>query len=257
MKLHLKTETEIHLMKLSGELLSQLHGLISVNIKAGTNLLDLDRLAEDWILKNGGIPSFKNYKNYPFTLCISVNSEVVHGIPKDYYLKSGDIVSIDCGICLNNYHSDMAFTYWVDEIPQKTQDLLNTTKASLANGISSFKKGNRVGDISNSIQQTAQKRGYSIVRELSGHGIGTNLHEEPAVLNWGKKNTGPLLTNGMVLAIEPMINEGLKDILVESNGWTVRTKDRSLSAHYEHTVALWNNETIQLTNWNYIDKKFI
>jgi methionyl aminopeptidase len=224
-------------------------------IRAGITTLELDARAEEFIQDHGGRPSFKGYNGFPNSLCISVNSVVVHGFPGKYMLQPGDIVSIDCGVFFEGYHSDSAYTHPVEEVSEEIQHLLAVTKASLYLGIEKALSGNRIGDIAATIQANAEKEGFSVVRELVGHGIGRNLHEAPEVPNYGKRGQGLKLQNGLVLAIEPMINAGTKNIVQEADGWTIRTRDNKPSAHFEHTVVVRKDQAEVLTTFDYIEKR--
>lgn len=247
-----KTAGEIDAIKESGVILSKLHGEISKRVLAGIKTLELDAFAEDYIEKNGAKPSFKGYRGFPATLCISVNSVVVHGIPDHYILKEGDIISVDCGVYKNGFHADSAFTYRVGVIKPEVEKLLDETYTALIKGISKCKSGNRVGDISAEIQRYSESFGYGIVRELVGHGVGKNLHEAPEVPNFGKPGKGPKLMNGMVIAIEPMVTMGKRAVRQERDGWTIKTVDGLPAAHYEHTVAIVDGKPETLTTFDYI-----
>jgi len=236
--IYLKTEEEINLIKESAQVLGKAHAEVAQWIKPGITTKKLDGIAEDYIRSHGGIPSFKGFNNFPASLCMSVNEVVVHGIPGNYELKDGDIVSIDCGVKLNGFHSDSAYTYPVGEVSKEVMDLLTATKKSLYKGIEQAVDGLRVGDIGFAVQHYCEQRGYTVVRELVGHGVGRELHEAPEVPNYGKRGKGLRLKEGMVLAIEPMINLGTKSVMQEKDGWTIRTTDRKYSAHFEHTVAV-------------------
>lgn len=251
-----KTVEEIELIRKSADVLGRTHGIISKHIKAGVKTRDLDKLAFEYIADNGGYPSFKGYGGFPHSLCISVNEVVVHGMPSGYELREGDIISVDCGVLLNGFHSDSAYTYPVGAVKKDVMQLLLDTKASLYVGIEACLAGNRTGDIGSAIQQFVEKKGYSVVRELVGHGLGRSLHESPEVPNYGKKGKGALLSDGMVIAIEPMINLGRKQVFQEKDGWTIRTADRQPSAHFEHTVAVVNGKPEILTTFKYIDEVF-
>lgn len=251
--IYLKTDEEIELMRVSNLLVGKTLGEISKWIAPGITTLKLDKIANEFIHDNGGTPGFLGYGGFPFTLCISVNEVVVHGFPSNYTLREGDIVSVDCGAVVDGYNGDSAYTFAVGEIDPKVKDLLETTKASLYLGIEQAVEGNRIGHIGNAIQEYCEKRGYSVVREMTGHGIGRKLHEEPSVPNYGRRGVGPLLKNGMCLAIEPMINMGSRNIIIERDGWTCRTKDRKPSAHFEHTVAIRNGKADILSSFEFIE----
>lgn len=243
-----KTPKEIELMSISGQLVADTFKYLKRNIKAGISTLEISLLAEDYIFNRGAYPAFKGYEGFPHTACISVNEEVIHGIPrKDKIIKNGDIVSVDLGVLINGYYGDSAYTYEIGPISKKAKNLINITRISLEKGIEQMYPGNRLSNISYSIQSFAEKNGYNVVRKFVGHGIGTELHEPPQVPNFGKKNKGLRLEAGMVLAIEPMINEGTGDVVVLSDGWTARTKDKKLSAHFEHTIAITEHGPMILT----------
>lgn len=252
--IYIKTEEEISLLRKSNQLVGETLGLLASSIKPGVSTLELDKIAREFILSKGALPGFLGYGGYPFTLCTSVNENVVHGMPSDYQLHSGDIISIDCGTLMNGYYGDSAYTFCVGEVSEQIKDLLRATKESLYLGISQAKAGNRVGDISNAIQGYCESKGYSVVRDLTGHGVGKKMHEEPSVPNFGRKGTGPLLKSGMVIAIEPMINQGSKNVVFEKDGWTVRTKDRKMSAHFEHTVAIREDRVEILSSFDWVEK---
>ncbi len=252
--IYIKTDEEIELIRISGKVLGQAHAEVAKIIAPGITTKKLDQVAEEFIRDNGGVPSFKNYNGFPATLCISVNEQVVHGFPNEYELKDGDIISVDCGVLLNDFHSDSAYTYEVGEVDQEVKDLLKATKESLYMGIAKAVSGNRMGDLSQSIQSYVEDKGYTVVRELVGHGVGRSLHESPEVPNYGKRGKGVKLKEGMVIAIEPMINLGKKNILQEADGWTIRTSDRKPSAHFEHTVAIRKNKADVLTTFEYIEE---
>lgn len=252
---YIKTTEEINLMKESAAILSETFGYIKKIIKPGVKTKEIDQAAEEFILSKGGKPSFKGYSGYPATLCISVNNQVVHGIPSDYTLKSGDIVSVDCGVNYKGYHSDMAYTFMVDTVHPNIKKLIQITKECLYIGIEQAKPGKKIGDIGSAIQKHAEKNGFSVVRELVGHGIGKSLHEEPQVPNYGKSGKGLELIEGMTIAIEPMINMGKKDVYQLNDGWTIVTKDLLPSAHFEHTVAILKDKTDILTTYKYIENE--
>ncbi|MBB3701115.1 type I methionyl aminopeptidase [Flammeovirga yaeyamensis] len=251
-----KTEEEIELMRVSADLLGRTHGEIAKNINEGVSLSAIDKIAHDFIMDNGAHPSFLNYNGFPNTLCMSLNDVIVHGIPSDYELKSGDVISIDCGVLLNEFHSDSAYTYPVGDVDPEVMKLLKVTKESLYKGIDACKVNNRIGDVSFAVQQHAEMHGYGVVRELVGHGLGRHLHEKPEVPNYGKRGRGLKIKDGLVIAIEPMINLGTRAITQDNDGWTIRTRDRKPSAHYEHTVAIVNGETEVLTTFKYIEEVY-
>lgn len=247
-----KTAAEIEAIKRSGLILSKLHGELSSRIVAGVKTKDLDAFAESYILDNHAKPSFKGYRGFPASLCVSVNNVVVHGIPNHYQLVDGDIVSIDCGVFFEDFHSDSAYTYRVGKVSEEIEKLMSETYTSLIRGIEKCKAGNRVGDISYAVQHHAEQFGYGIVRELVGHGVGRHLHEAPEVPNFGKQGKGPKLTDGMVLAIEPMVTLGKRSVRQERDGWTIKTIDGLPSAHYEHTVAIVDGMPTPLTTFDFI-----
>ncbi|MBB6462062.1 type I methionyl aminopeptidase [Flammeovirga kamogawensis] len=251
-----KTEEEIELMRISADLLGRAHGEVAKNIKEGVSLNTLDKIAHDFIKDNGAHPSFLNYNGFPATLCMSLNDVIVHGIPSDYELKSGDVISLDCGVFLNGFHSDSAYTYPVGEVDADTMKLLKVTQESLQKGVEACKINNRIGDVSFAVQQHAEMHGYGVVRELVGHGLGKNLHEKPEVPNYGKRGRGLKIKDGLVIAIEPMINLGTRAITQDADGWTIRTRDRKPSAHYEHTVAIVDGKTEVLTTFKYIEEVY-
>lgn len=248
-----RSDEEIALIKNSAQILGKAHAEVAKLIRPGVQTKELDKVAEAFIRDNGGTPSFLGYNKFPASLCISINDVVVHGIPGRYELRDGDIISIDCGVKLNGYHSDSAYTYPVGNVSPATKRLLTRTKESLYIGIEKAVEGNRIGDIGFAIQSYTEKLGYSVVRELVGHGVGQNLHEAPEVPNYGKRGQGPKLQEGMILAIEPMINFGKKGIVQERDGWTIRTVDRKPSAHFEHTVAVRKGKAEILTTFEFIE----
>ncbi len=251
-KIILKSIEEIKLMYESAQLVSKTLGLLAKEIKPGINSLDLDKLAEEFIRDNGGIPGFLGMYDFPNTLCVSPNFEVVHGIPNKKPLENGDIVSIDCGVLKNGFYGDHAYTFKVGDVSSEVQKLLDIALASLYIGIKEFKKGKRVGDISNAIQFYNETNGYGVVRELVGHGLGRSLHESPEVPNFGKKGNGKKFEDGMVLAIEPMINMGTEKVNFLNDGWTVETADKLPSVHFEHDVAMINGKPILLSTFDFI-----
>lgn len=234
----IRSEREIALLKKAGNIVYQTHQYLKPYIKEGITTNKLNELAEQFIISNNATPSFKGYEGFPYTLCISLNDEVVHGFPSDRKLKSGDIITLDIGACYKGYHGDSAWTYQVGDISKEEEDLLKYTEESLFVGLAQIKPGNRIGDIGNAVQEFAKAHNLGVVKELCGHGVGTTVHEAPDVPNYGKKGTGPLLREGMVIAVEPMLTLGSPAIYMDSNDWTVITQDHSPSAHYEHTVVV-------------------
>lgn len=237
--IHYKSKAEIELMRESSLLVSETLAVVAAAIKPGITTLQLDKLAEEFIKGNKATASFKGYHGFPFACCISVNDAVVHGFPTNEALKSGDVVSVDVGVLKNGFHGDSAYTFGVGEISDDVKKLLRVTKESLYKGIEKAIAGNRVGDIAFAIQDYTEKQhGYGVVRDLVGHGLGRSLHEEPQVPNFGKRGTGAKLREGLVIAIEPMINMGTKDVFNDKDGWTIRTADGKPSAHFEHDVCI-------------------
>ena len=252
--LYLKTDEEIGLLKESNLLVSRTLGEIALLIRPGITTLYLDNFAETFIRDNGGAPAFKGYGGFPGTLCTSVNDTVVHGIPSDYVLKEGDIVSIDCGVILNGWYGDSAYTFAVGKIDEEISRLLICTKESLEDGVKEAVAGNRIGDISWAVQNKAESGGYSVVRELVGHGLGKRLHEPPEVPNYGKRGTGPKMEQGLVICIEPMINLGKKETVQMRDGWTIKTVDGKPSAHFEYAVAVDRGRADVLTTFEFIEE---
>lgn len=252
--IYYKTKEEVEIIKEGADILGRTHGIIAKAIKPGIKTIELENLAFDFITEAGAKPSFKGYQGFPYTLCISVNDQVVHGFPGEYILKEGDIISVDCGVFWKGFHSDSAYTYPVGTVSEDVMNLLRETKASLYLGIENAIEGNRVGDISYAIQSHVENLGYGVVRELVGHGVGKKLHEKPEVPNYGKRGNGPKLVSGMVIAIEPMINLGKKNIVQEDDGWTIRTSDKKPSAHFEHTVLVSKEKAEILTTFKYIEE---
>lgn len=251
---YLKSEEEVELLRASNMLVSMTLGMLAGEIRPGISTLELDRLAETFIRDHGAVPGFKGYNGFPATLCTSVNEAVVHGIPSSYVLKEGDIISVDCGVIMNGYYGDTAFTFAVGEIDPAVRRLLDVTRESLEAGVEKAVAGNRVGDISNAVQGVAERAGYSVVRELVGHGLGKKLHESPEVPNFGRRGSGPKLEKGMVICIEPMINMGRRDTIQSGDGWTVRAVDGRPSAHFEYAVAVDKGKADVLSTFDYIDK---
>lgn len=237
--IHYKNKAEIELMRESSLLVSDTLALVAAAIKPGITTMQLDKIAEEFILDNKATASFKGYHGFPYTCCISVNDAVVHGFPTNNEIKNGDVVSVDVGVFKNGFHGDSAYTFAVGDISDEIKQLLRVTKESLYKGIEKAVHGNRIGDIAFAIQEhTEKKHGYGVVRDLVGHGLGRSLHEEPQVPNFGKRGTGAKLMQSMTIAIEPMINMGTKDIFYDKDGWTIRTADGKPSAHYEHDVCI-------------------
>lgn len=250
----LKTDEEIELMRQSNRLVGMTLGELSKHIKPGITTLQLDKIANEFIRDHGAIPTFLGYNGFPNSICASVNENVVHGIPNKKPLVEGDVVSIDCGTLLRGFCGDSAYTFCVGDVSPEVKQLLKTTRESLYKGIEQAEEGKRIGDIGSAIQTYCESHGYSVVRELVGHGIGRQMHEPPEVPNYGRRGTGPLIKNGMCLAIEPMINMGSKNVVFEDDGWTVRTKDRKASAHFEHTVAIRNGKADILSTFEFIQE---
>jgi methionyl aminopeptidase len=252
--LYLKTDEEVGLLRESNMLVSRTLGEIAALIKPGITTLYLDKIAESFIRDNGATPAFKGYGGFPNTLCTSVNDEVVHGIPSAYILKEGDIISVDCGVILNGWYGDSAYTFPVGEIKEEVKRLLDFTKAALEEGVKEAVAGKRVGDISFAVQNKAESGGYTVVRELVGHGIGKRLHEQPEVANWGNRGTGPKMEKGLVICIEPMINRGKRETMQMRDGWTIKTVDGKPSAHFEYAVAVDKGKADVLTTFEFIEK---
>ena len=250
----LKTDEEIELMRQSNRLVGMTLGELSKHIQPGVTTLQLDKIAEEFIRDHGAIPTFLGYGGFPNSICTSVNENVVHGIPNNDPLREGDIISIDCGTNKQGYCGDSAYTFCVGEVKEEIKQLLDVTEEALYKGIEQACHDKRVGDIGFTIQSYCESHGYSVVRELVGHGIGRDMHEAPEVPNYGRRGTGPLLKNGMCIAIEPMINMGSKNVVFENDGWTVRTKDRKPSAHFEHTVAIRNGKADILSTFEFIQE---
>lgn len=250
----LKTDEEIELMRQSNRLVGMTLGELSKHIKPGVTTLQLDRIAETFIRDHGAVPTFLGYNGFPNSICASVNENVVHGIPNNKPLEEGDVLSVDCGTQLCGFCGDSAYTFCVGEVRPEVRQLLKITRESLYKGIEQVAENNRIGDIGSAIQKYCESHGYSVVRELVGHGIGRDMHEAPEVPNYGRKGTGAMLKNGMCIAIEPMINMGSKNVVFESDGWTVRTKDRKPSAHFEHTVAIRNGKADILSTFEFIQE---
>jgi methionyl aminopeptidase len=253
----LKSREQIELMRESAQLVSKTLGVLAAEIRPGITTLYLDDLARNYIMDHNAIPGFLGLYDFPNTLCISVNEQVVHGIPNNKILIEGDIVSIDCGVLKNGFYGDHAYTFAVGEIDPEIQQLLEITKKSLYLGIEQMTVGNRIGDISFAIQHYTEKHGYGVVRELVGHGLGQKMHESPEVPNYGKRGRGPKIKNGLVLAIEPMINLGTKKIKQLSDGWTIITADAKPSAHFEHNVAVIDGKPDILSTFDYVEEALV
>lgn len=252
--IYIKTDAEVELLRASNMLVSRTLAEVAGHIRAGVTTLELDTIAETFIRDHNALPAFKGYAGFPNTLCTSVNDEVVHGIPSAYALKDGDIISVDCGVILDGYYGDSAFTFAVGEVRPEVLRLLEYTRAALDAGVKEAVAGNRLGDISHAVQSKAESGGYSVVRTLVGHGIGKHLHEGPEVPNFGKKGAGARLERNLVICIEPMINMGTKNTSVQSDGWTVRTGDGKPSAHFEYAVAVREGKADLLTTFEFIEE---
>jgi len=251
--IYYKSEEEIELIRESSLLVGKTHAAIAGLIKPGVTTLELDKIAEEFIRDNGAVPAFKGYGGFPNTLCMSPNEQVVHGIPKDNPLNDGDILSVDCGVLMNDFYGDSAFTYEVGNVKEEVKKLLQVTKESLYKGIEQAVCGKRLGDIGDEIQDYTESFGYGVVREMVGHGVGRNLHEKPEVPNYGKKEKGIKLKDGLVIAIEPMINMGTKSIHQHADGWTITTADGNFSAHFEHTIVVRKNAAEILSSFKEIE----
>lgn len=253
--IYLKTDEEIELMRVANQLVGKTLGELAKHVAPGVTTLQLDKIAEEFIRDNGATPAFLGYGGFPNSICASVNEHVVHGIPSSkVILRDGDIISIDCGTHINGFTGDSAYTFCVGEVSPEVRHLLKTTKESLYKGIEAAVDGKRVGDIANAIQTYCETRNYSVVRELVGHGCGRNMHEEPEVPNYGRRGCGPLLRSGMCICIEPMINLGSKNVVFENDGWTVGTKDRKPSAHFEHCIAIRPDGPDILSSFKFIEE---
>ena len=251
--IYYKTAEEIEQIRNSSLLVARTLAEVAKNINPGVTSLQLDKIAEEYIKDNGGVPAFKGYGGFPNSLCISPNEQVVHGIPDNRPYIDGDIISVDCGVLMNGFYGDSAYTFSVGEIPNETMQLMKVTKESLYRGIGVALPGKRLQDISYEIQTYCEKNGYSVVRELVGHGIGKNLHEAPEVPNFGKRGSGIKLQVGLVIAIEPMINMGKRNIVHGKDGWTIKTADNKPSAHFEHTIAIKDGKADILSSFEYVE----
>jgi methionyl aminopeptidase len=253
--IYLKTDEEIGLMRTANQLVGKTLGELAKHIRPGITTLQLDKIAETFIRDHGAEPAFLGYGGFPNSICTSVNEQVVHGIPSDKtILKDGDVLSVDCGTLLNGFVGDSAYTFCVGAVSEEIKRLLRTTKEALYKGIEQALVGKQIGDISNAVQSYCEARNYSVVRELVGHGCGRKMHEDPEVPNYGRKGCGLRLSSGMCICIEPMINQGGKEIVFESDGWTVRTKDRKCSAHFEHCVAIRPDGPQILSSFHYLEE---
>ena len=252
--IYYKNEEEIDLVRESSLLVAKTHAEIASFIKPGVTSLSLDKIAEEFIRDSGGVPAFKGYNGFPCTLCISPNDQIVHGIPNNNPLKDNSILSVDCGVVMNGFYGDSAFTYEVGDVDLDVKKLLKITKESLYKGIDQAIVGNRIGDISHAIQSHSEEHGYGVVRELVGHGLGKSLHESPEVPNYGKRGSGLKLKKGLVIAIEPMINMGTRKILQHKDGWTITTIDKKPSAHFEHTIVVREGKAEILSSFKEIEK---
>ena len=253
--IYYKTEAEIELIRQSALLVGKAIAEVAKLLKPGITTGELDLVADEFIRDNGAVPSFKNFKGYPYASCISVNDAVVHGFPNGRTLEDGDVISVDIGVYKNSYHGDSAYTFAIGNAKEEALKLMRVTRESLYKGIEKTIAGNRIGDISYAIQEYCEKQNkYGVVRELVGHGLGKSLHEDPQVPNFGKRGSGPKMQEGMVIAIEPMVNLGVKEVWYDDDGWTVRTKDGKVSAHYEHTVCVRKNKADLLSSFEEIEK---
>ncbi|MBK9729898.1 MAG: type I methionyl aminopeptidase [Chitinophagaceae bacterium] len=252
--IYYKTPEEIERIRQSSLLVSRTLAEVAKHIKPGTTTISLDKLADQFIRDHGGIPAFLGYRGFPNSACISVNEAVVHGIPGETVLKEGDIVSVDLGVVLDGFYGDSAYTFPVGEISEAKQRLLNITRQSLEMGIQQAWIGKRIGDIAATIQEFVEKNGYSVVRELVGHGVGKKLHEDPEVPNYGRRGSGAKLQEGLVIAIEPMVNMGKKNVMQSNDGWTIFTEDHKPSAHFEHTIAISKDGPVKLTTFEFIEE---
>lgn len=252
--IHYKSKEEIELLRVANQLVGKTHGEVSKMIKAGITTADIDKVVEEFIMDNGGVPAFKGYHGFPASACISVNEAVVHGIPGAQVLKEGDVVSVDIGTIVKGWVGDSAYTYTIGEVSDEDKRLLEVTKASLYKGIEAAKIGNRIGDIGHAIQSYVEgEHGMHIVRDLVGHGVGTSLHEDPEVPNYGRRGNGFKLQEGLVIAIEPMVNLGTRRVVQDRDGWTIISADRSNSAHFEHTIAITKDGPEILSTFDFVE----
>jgi methionyl aminopeptidase len=252
--IYYKTESEIQKIHQSSLIVSKTLAEVGKSIEPGISTAELDKIAESYIISCGAKPAFKGYKGFPGTLCVSVNAQVVHGMPSTYKLKEGDLISVDCGAIKDGWYGDSAYTFGVGKISEEAKQLLRVTKEALQLGVEAAVEGGRLGDVSAAVQQHAEKYKYGVVRELVGHGIGRSLHEGPDVPNYGKRGNGMKLMRGLVIAIEPMINMGKKEVRQEDDGWTITTQDGKPSAHFEHTIAIAKGKPEILTTFEEIEQ---
>jgi methionyl aminopeptidase len=251
----LKSDEEIELLRLSNQIVAKTLAEMAKIIAPGISTEQLNKVADEFIRDNGGVPGFLGYHGFPKSICTSVNEQVVHGIPSEkVILEDGDIVSVDCGVLMNGFHGDSAYTFCVGNVKSEIVDLLRTTKESLYKGIEQAEEGKRLGDLGSAIQNHCENRGYSVVREMIGHGVGRNLHESPEVPNYGRRGNGIMLKSGMTIAIEPMINLGTRNLVFEKDGWTTRTLDRKVSAHFEHSIAIRRGKADILSSFEFIEQ---
>jgi len=251
----LKSDEEIELLRISNQIVAKTLAEMAKIIAPGVSTNQLNKVADEYIRDNGGVPGFLGYGGFPKSICASVNEQVVHGIPSDnVILQDGDIISVDCGVYINGFHGDSAYTFCVGDVKPEIIDLLRATKESLYKGIEQAQEGRRLGDIGYAIQSYCEERGYSVVREMIGHGVGRKLHESPEVPNYGRKGNGVMLKSGMTIAIEPMINMGSRNLVFEKDGWTTRTVDRKPSAHFEHSIAIRRGKADILSSFEYIEQ---
>lgn len=251
----LKTEEEIEYLRISNQIVAKTLAEMAKLIAPGISTEQLNKVAEEFIRDNGAVPGFLGYGGFPKSICTSVNDQVVHGIPSEnVVLEDGDIISVDCGAYINGFHGDSAYTFCVGDVKPEIVELLRTTKESLYKGVEQAQEGKRLGDVGSAIQEYCESRGYSVVREMIGHGVGRNLHESPEVPNYGRKGNGILLKSGMTIAIEPMINLGKRNLFFENDGWTTRTIDRKPSAHFEHSIAIRRGKADILSSFEFIEQ---
>ena len=251
----LKSDEEIEFLRISNQIVAKTLAELAKIIAPGVSTMQLNNIADEFIRDNGAVPNFLNYGGFPYSICTSVNEQVVHGFPSDkVFLEDGDVISVDCGTLINGFNGDSAYTFCVGDVKPEIVDLLRATKESLYKGIEQAEEGKRLGDVGNAIQTYCEERGYSVVREMVGHGVGRKLHESPEVPNYGRKGNGVMLKAGMTIAIEPMINLGTRHLVFEKDGWTTRTLDRKPSAHFEHSVAIRRGKADILSSFEYIEQ---